>query len=586
MQRDAQDGKTLTSESPARSRRAAAPVGLHRTVLALSLTLVLALNPVRAADTDGDTRPGVDLVITSILKTRLREPPPGTTGDPRTYPALQRFYADRDYRPVWIGSTGTTPLVRDMLVHDLLDILGRASRDGLNPGDYETERITESLDENDTEALAEFEIVATREFMRFLSDLRSGRRMPHELDPELFLETREFDIAQAMSRLGGQDSLEALTSEFTPANPVYRRLRRALAEYRRIGASGGWSDIPAVKGLQEGATGAAVAALQKRLAASGDLTNQASSPEPVFDTALTQAVERFQRRHGLTADGVVGPKTLAVLNVPVEERIDQIAVNMERWRWMPDDLGERYILVNLAGFELDVVDSGSLVLDMRVVVGQPYRRTPVFSDVMTYLEINPFWTVPPRIARRDIVPKAMANPEYLAAQNIRVFDGWNSGAGEIDPSSIDWSAAASGKTTLRFRQDPGPANALGRVKFMFPNRFNIYLHDTPVRNLFEKTDRAFSSGCIRLERPLELAEYLLADVPGWDRAGIEKAIAEGTTRTVRLATPIPVHLTYSTVWIGEGGTVHFRDDVYGRDGLLLKALYGREPRIRQLPQDR
>lgn len=581
MQRAAQEGKTSTSKAQGRTRHLAAPAGLLRIALALPLTLVLAVAPLRAADTGGDMQAGTQAAVGSILETRLQEPPPGTTGDPRTYPALQRFYANRDYRPLWVGAGGAAQLGRD-----LLDILGRASRDGLNPGDYETERIAEGLDETDAEALAEFEIVATRELMRFLSDLRSGRRMPHELDPELFLEPRAFDIAQAMSGLGGPDSLAALIADSTPSNPVYRRLRRALAEYRRIAASGGWPEVPAVRGLQAGATGPAVAALRRRLAASGDLTDPAPPPDPVFDAAMTQAVERFQRRHGLAADGVVGPKTLAALNVPVEERVDQIAVNMERWRWMPDDLGDRYILVNLAGFELDVIDSGSLVLDMRVVVGQPYRRTPVFSDVMTYLEINPFWTVPPRIARRDIVPKATANPGYLAAQNIRVFDGWNADAAEIDPFSIDWSAAAAGNTSFRFRQDPGPANALGRVKFMFPNRFNIYLHDTPARNLFDRSDRAFSSGCIRLERPLELAAYLLADVPGWDRAGIEKAIAEGATRIVRLATPIPVHLTYSTVWIGEGGTVQFRDDVYGRDGLLLKALYGREPRIRQLPQDR
>lgn len=586
MQRDTQDRQQSTGGSPARSwliaarAEGGAPIVWRQIISALALTFVLLASPVRAADTDGNTPAEIEAAIAATLETRLEGPPPGDTGDPRTYPALQRFYAQRDYRPLWVGSEGARPLIRD-----LLDVLGRSARDGLNPEDYERDRIAEGATDTDTEALAELEIVSSREFMRFLSDLRSGRRRPHELDPELFLEPREFDLAQAMAKLGGQNGPDAVVAEITPANPVYRRLRRALAEYGRIAANGGWPEVPAAKGLREGAAGADVAVLRKRLAASGDLTIP-SSREPVFDAALRQAVERFQQRHGLTVDGVVGAETLAALNVPVDERIDQIAVNMERWRWMPDDLGERYVLVNLAGFELDVVDSGSVVLDMRVVVGQPYRRTPVFSDVMTYLEINPYWTVPPRIARRDIIPKAKQNPAYLAAQGIRVFAGWTADAAEVDPATIDWAAMAGERNSFRFRQDPGPSNALGRIKFMFPNRFNIYLHDTPARSLFEKTARAFSSGCIRLERPLELAEYLLADMPGWDRAGIEKAIAEGKTRVVRLASPIPVHLSYSTAWIGEGGTVQFRDDVYGRDGLLLKALYGREPRIRQLPQDR
>lgn len=577
----AEQDRQFSESAPCSLRSRTSAPALCRCAFCPLLAIIIFLLPfvgAIAAEDRPSTR--IDETVASILQDRLQAPPPGDTGDARTYPALQRFYVQRDYRPLWIGPEGARPLI-----HDLLGILGRAGQDGLNQADYETERIVEGADKTDAEALAELEIVCSREFMRFLSDLRSGRRTPHELDPELFLEPRETDLAHALVRLDGPGGPEALVAEFTPANPVYRRLRRVLAEYRRIAAGGGWPTVPAEKSLREGADSTAVIALRKRLTASGDLTIS-SSRESLFDAALTQAVERFQRRHGLTADGVVGAKTLAALDVPVDERIDQISVNMERWRWMPDDLGERYILVNLAGFEMDVVDSGSVALDMRVVVGQPYRRTPVFSDMMTYLEINPYWTVPLRIARRDIVPKAKQNPAYLAAQGIRVFTGWTADADEVDPTTIDWSTIASDGSAFRFRQDPGPSNALGRIKFMFPNRFNIYLHDTPARSLFEKAERAFSSGCIRVERPVDLATYLLADVPGWDRDGIEKAIADGKTRVIRLASPIPVHLTYSTAWIGEGGTVQFRDDIYGRDGLLLKALYGREPRIRQLPQDR
>jgi murein L,D-transpeptidase YcbB/YkuD len=319
---------------------------------------------------------------------------------------------------------------------------------------------------------------------------------------------------------------------------------------------------------------ARVVQLRQRLMSSGDLTLEGPDPE-IYDTALVQAVERFQLRHGLEADGVVGAKTLEALNAPVQQRIDQILINMERWRWMPDDLGDRYILVNLAGFELDVVEDGSTVLDMRVVVGKTYRRTPVFSGRMTYLDFNPYWHVTPTIARKDILPKIQADPGFLKTDGMRVFDGWGEDAREINPEIVDWSLIEPKTLTFKFRQDPGPKNALGRVKFMFPNQFNVYLHDTPSRDLFQRTVRTFSSGCIRVERPLELAEYLLHDDPGWSRARIDSVIAAGKALTVVLPKAIPVHLTYSTVWFGEGGTLHFRDDIYGRDALVAQALFGK-----------
>jgi murein L,D-transpeptidase YcbB/YkuD len=232
-------------------------------------------------------------------------------------------------------------------------------------------------------------------------------------------------------------------------------------------------------------------------------------------------------------------------------------------------------LVNLAGFELDVVEDGSTVLDMRVVVGKTYRRTPVFSGRMTYLDFNPYWHVTPTIARKDILPKIQADPGFLKTDGMRVFDGWGEDAREINPEIVDWSLIEPKTLTFKFRQDPGPKNALGRVKFMFPNQFNVYLHDTPSRDLFQRTVRTFSSGCIRVERPLELAEYLLHDDPGWSRARIDSVIAAGKALTVVLPKAIPVHLTYSTVWFGEGGTLHFRDDIYGRDALVAQALFGK-----------
>jgi murein L,D-transpeptidase YcbB/YkuD len=252
--------------------------------------------------------------------------------------------------------------------------------------------------------------------------------------------------------------------------------------------------------------------------------------------------------------------------------VQQILVNMERWRWMPEDLGERHVLVNMAGFELDFVENGNPVLNMRVVVGRPYRQTPAFTGRISYLQFHPYWTVPRIIAVEDLLPKFSENPDQLVKDGYRLFDGPDDDS-EIDPASVDWFSLGRHNFPYRLRQDPGPKNALGRVKFMFPNRFAIYMHDTPSRSLFERSVRSFSSGCIRVEKPIELAVRLLENKKGWDLDRINAAIDSGETMTVGLPAPIPVHLTYLTAWTAEDGEIHFRGDLYGRDRRLARALF-------------
>lgn len=479
---------------------------------------------------------------------------------------LEPFYERRGFEPIWVGTNENLSRT-DSLVAALKD----AAREGLDPEAYAHREIAVRLSRDDVGEQAEVELLASHELLRYLSDLRTGRMALRAADPELFDQPGAIDKVDLIERAAGAPHLGQFLRELAPSNPVYRRLRRVLAEYRRIAAEGGWPQVPKGPSLKRGMMGERVAALRARLTASDDLSLGGRNPQD-YDETMVQAVERFQTRHGLEVDGMVGPRTLVELNAPVEERIAQILINMERWRWMPDDLGDRYVLVNLAGYELEVVEDGSTVLDMRVVVGRPYRRTPVFSGRMTYLDFNPYWNITPNIARRDILPKIQEDPGYLSAQGIRIFSGWGENASELGPADIDWALLSAKKFPYRLRQDPGPKNALGRVKFMFPNRFNVYLHDTPSRELFARSVRTFSSGCIRLEKPLEFAEYLLADDPSWTRTRIDRVIEAGTTKTVVLKEPIPIHLTYSTVWFGEGGTIHFRDDVYGRDALLRKVL--------------
>jgi murein L,D-transpeptidase YcbB/YkuD len=274
-------------------------------------------------------------------------------------------------------------------------------------------------------------------------------------------------------------------------------------------------------------------------------------------------MRRFQDRHGLTADGALGPATLAVLNVPVGARIDQIRANLERARWVLYDPRSDFIVVNIPGFQAYAIRSGEVVWKSRVVVGKPYTQTPVFSANMTYAVVNPTWTVPLNIARSETLPALRRNPGYLASHNM---DAFGSGGKAVDPTTVNWSAATASQ--YRFVQRPGPDNALGYMKFMFPNGHDVYLHDTPSRNLFEKDARAFSHGCIRVDDIHGLAELLL----GWDRAKLDAAIATGRTQTVLLDKPLLVMLLYWTVQADDQGRVIFFPDIYGRDPAVIAAL--------------
>ncbi len=272
----------------------------------------------------------------------------------------------------------------------------------------------------------------------------------------------------------------------------------------------------------------------------------------------------------------MGNATLAALNVPIEDRINQIVLNMERLRWLPHDLGADTVSVNIAAFELAVMHEGSETMSMRVVVGRSYRQTPVFASRIETIELNPYWNVPPSIARADILPKILADPDYLQAHHYDVFSSWQAGAETLEPKSVDWRKIAAKGFPLKLRQRPGPDNALGRFRFGFPNRFDVYLHDTPSRELFEKETRTFSSGCIRLEDAKGLAEYLLKDDPAWPPEALEAAVLTGANQSIRLAQPMPIIVTYATAWVDDQGVLQFRPDIYGRDKTLAEAFETRE----------
>ncbi len=381
---------------------------------------------------------------------------------------------------------------------------------------------------------------------------------------------------QALADLSGEPvEPDPAATELEPQHAGYQRLREQLAHYLDIHARGGWPAFAAAgERLEPESESGEIQILRQLLEITGDLSSGQSGETAGrrYDAALEQGVRHFQERHGLAIDGIIGRATRAALAVPVEQRIAQLRINLQRWHGLPHELGERYIVVNTAAFQLQVHDGQRVPLSMRVIVGTPERETPVFMEKLRYLVVNPYWRVPEKIAREDLIPALLEDHSYFERKGIRVLSGWGDDAVEVDSTQVAWQDYA-GKRGLPYhlRQDPGPDNSLGRIKFMLPNRYSVYLHDTPARGLFERPERAFSSGCIRIEDPLALARYVLG---GGERTAwvLEAMLAYGDTRTVMLPEPIPVYLLYHTAWVSEDGKVHFRKDIYQRDPPLLTAL--------------
>jgi len=524
------------------------------------------------------------LPIQELLRNRIESggiPVKLSVGEETIYAAvvLPVFYERRTYRPAWVNEKGPLPQAKS-----LLQAILTADREGLRPDDYHHNKIERLLSEirqtrkifrpPNPRLLVDLDLLLTDAFLIYGSHLVAGRVNPERIDPQWFVSRREVDLVQVLEEALTSVKIEEALKSVLPLHAGYERLRKALAVYHKIAANGGWPSIAADLQVKKGDLSDQVSILRQRLAAEGFIEKPTSAPGPLFDDELEQALKKFQIQNGLEPDGLLGKQTIKALNISAEERIRQIIVNMERWRWLPQDLGIRYILVNIAGFYLNVIENQKPVAEMRVVTGKPYRRTPVFSDKITYLVMNPYWAVPKTIAEKDILPKVKKDSAFLEKQKIRIFQGWGTDTKEIDPGTVDWQAVTGANLNLRFRQDPGPQNALGRIKFMFPNQFDVYLHDTPSRELFAKARRDFSSGCIRIEKPVELAEYLLRNHPDWPLEKIRLALTgdESIEKTIQLPEPVNIHIQYWTVWVNTDDLIHFSPDIYDRDKAIDEAM--------------
>lgn len=510
---------------------------------------------------------------------------------------VARYYESLQFQPRW-----RDPARLDQLVLALRDLY----QDGLNPSEYHVDaldtfraelRRARTLPAGEQAAL---EMLATDAMMLGLYHLYLGKVDPEKLSPQWNYPTRPVSVERGFEALTRALESGAIRETFERARPQhvwYQRGRERLAEYRALAAAGGWPAVPAGPTLKPGMTDPRVPALRARLAATRDFPASGAAapdapvaapptataavapddasraaPDELYDTALEAAVKAFQQRHGLAPDGAVGPATLAALNVPVERRIDQIRINLERARWVMHELKGDFVLVDVAGFDVSFFRDDQPVWTSKVIVGRPYRETPVFKSLITYIVINPTWTIPPGILVKDKLPVIKRDPGYLARNNIRVID---SQGRAVNPHAVNWSRYGPGNLPpYQLRQDPGKDNALGLVKIMFPNPYLVYLHDTPSKSLFDRDERTFSSGCIRVQKAFELAELVLGDPANWNQEKLAAAVATGRTQTVNLAKPVPVLLLYWTAQPLPDGQVVFRNDIYDRDPPTLAALDG------------
>jgi len=473
------------------------------------------------------------------------------------------FYAQRGYAPVWQSPARLTALAT---------AVGSTRSDGLEPRAYHYGRLT-AAQADPARALATEEermtldLLATDAYLQAMNDLHWGKLEPGRIDPDFnFAPTREereawqHDIASSVDSV----DIDDLFAQARPQHAAYARLRGALQKLRDIDAAGGWPTIAEGPTLKQGDAGPRVASLRRRLAL-GNYVVENDDGSDRFDAPLETALREFQAEQYLDVDGRVGAQTRAALNLPVRARVDQVRVNLERARWLLPQVRGEVVVVDIAGFKATYFRDGQPVWSTRAQVGMPYRSTPSFKSSIDTVTFNPTWTVPPTIFSQDLLPKIRRNPGALAANRIRVFDGEGH---ERDPSTVDWDHPRG----IVLRQDAGEGNSLGRVAIRFANPYGVYMHDTPHKELFAEERRAFSSGCIRIEQPLELVERLLANAPGWSREKIEATIATGETRSVALEQPVPILILYWSVDIHDGSRIAFKPDIYGKDAAILREL--------------
>lgn len=530
---------------------------------------------------------------------------------------IDSFYKKRNYEPIW--HNGYTLYGRGS---DVIWNIEKAYEEGLKSKDYHGERLTEL--HNDINAvydvkfipydnfLPKIDVLITDAALHYAYHLQYGKVNPEKLDIDWHIENDgKVDFAEALQSALKDNDVNSFFEDRKPQHEEYNQLKKALAYYTKLQREKGeWATNINSDKLELGMKDSKVEELRERLSFENPLPKKLNDVEittlallkskadtalieegkyakiveledsliltkmdslfnpAVFDSVVYRALVVFQQQHGISDDGVIGPNTLSVLNTPLSHRIQQLHVALESWRWMPNNFSDFFVFVNIPAYQLDVYKKGVIDLTKKVMVGKPIFKTVVFNNYIRYLELNPYWNVPFSISTNEILPKLKRNLSYLNRQDMKVFAGGK----EINPYSVNWSNISKRNFKYSIRQEPSAKNALGTVKFMFPNKYNIYLHDTPSKSLFVKAERAYSHGCIRLDNPVQFAEYLLQDNPKWDANKIQSVLDGKKNTRVSLDKKVPVYITYFTAWVDSDGVTHFQKDVYDKDKVVIEAL--------------
>ena len=507
----------------------------------------------------------------------------------------RKFYRERQFRLGWFKEHQLVPQAQT-----LLNVVAKAKDDGLDPKKYQDSGLTKLLADFKTvqdstrrnQLERQIDVALSGTYFSWASDYYRGVANPRDTKNEAWkVKRNKIKLDRALLTILRERESTYPYYDFAPLHPEYDHLKKALALLRARQQAGGWPTLPATTNLRPGQTSPVVGLLRQRL-----LGNETAGPaapattpgqalpvvnkEPAPTTAegytpeLINAVKSFQRDAGLPPTGIVNGETLRQLNVPLAARINQVILNMERWRWLPKKFEPDYLLVNIPEFRLHVVEQNKEVMTMRVIVGKTLNATPVFSDKMEYVVLSPYWNVPFSIIDKEMRPRLVANPQAtLDRLDMEGVKGYGRRATVIDPATVDWANVTPANFKYTLRRRPGPKNDLGEVKFIFPNSNDIYLHDTPHDELFSQTARNFSHGCVRVEEPVKLATYLLRDYPQWDQTTIQDTIAQRREKYITLKEKLPVYLVYLTSWADATGHVHLRNDIYGHDKALAKEYF-------------
>lgn len=516
---------------------------------------LLCLGPISAADEGiaptSDSARALQAQIQALSTQRA----PQLDGESlHRWALVTAFYTNRQYAPAW------RPSQLDALVNHIR----AADAAGLNPIEYHLAALEDMVAHPTAAALGTTELLATDAFLTYADHLAHGRQTPQRMG--WHIPRTPVDVVARLHEALEHQRIAPILTQLAPTHAAYRGLLQALPQYRQYVAQGGWPRIaPRAGKLVVGDTDPRLPAIRERLAITGELAPTHRTASIAYDEPVAQAVRRFQVRHGLEVDGEIGTATIAAMNFSAEERLRQILINLDRFRWLPRDLGEHFVSVNLPSATLQIIEGGHEVLTMRTIVGRrdARNRTPILRSQIEQVIVNPAWNIPQRIARQEFLPALAKDPRYLKRRNITLVSVDPEHPGVIDPETTDLSQLDPSR--LRLRQDPGRGNALGNVKFVFPNRFGVYLHDTSSRGLFAQATRTLSHGCVRVQDPIALASALLRGDPEWSRERIERQIGGHHERVIPLPEPIPVYLLYLTAWTDPDGTLQFREDIYGYD---------------------